>query len=390
MDTSTVQPLRIGAIGLDERHCNALKMIFDGACRKGFCFAENRPPEAWIVDLDHVGAADTLARNWKSHGKLPTVVLSINTPGELEVDGEKVQATYLKKPFRVDDFVAALRALAKSSDQAGPGSRATAPAAPPAPATGAHRIHDGRIACAQQTARVAELLDDEASASLVGNAADVDLADPTQCEPIYYAPERFLQGRIAAAWQRAKATARPLAFEGAWPTIVLFPNDNKVQLSAALRQYRPFAIVPDLQGEPRETALNPNVKPTGECLSYEAFVWTLALWASRGRLPQGTPLDLPVFLRWWPNFTRLDVSPSALAIAALWSRHPHSLALSVELLQLPQRRVFAFYSAANAIGLAEISRRAVDQMALPNPPTPTVERRRGFFSRVLDKLKLAN
>ena len=385
MKDTVIDPLRIGAIGLDERRCNALSMIFEGACKKGFCFANDRPPEAWIVDLDQVGAVDALIKKWKSHGKLPALFLSLNEPVDIHIEGEKVAGAYLKKPFRVDEFVAMLPTLAKAARQ-------VANVCPPAPAVdpaGAHRIESGRLAVAQQTSRVADLLNDEASLSLAGNAADIDLSDAAQHEQIYYAPERFLQGLVAGAWLRAKEAGRPLALEGAWPGLILFPLENKVQLTGAMRQYRPFAIVPDLKGAPREVLLNPNIKPAAECVSYESFIWTLALWAARGRLPRGTPLEHPVFLRWWPNFTRLDVSPSALAISALWSRQPHSLALTVDMLHVPQRWVFAFYSAAHAIGLAAISHRAVDQMTLPTPPRPTVERRAGFLGRVLGHLKLA-
>lgn len=380
-----LEPLQIGAIGLDERRCNALSMIFEGACRKNFCFAKGGLPEAWIVDLDQVGAVDALAEKWRTQGRRPTLFLAVSTPAEIAIDGEKVNATFLKKPFRVEDFVAALPQLVKA---ARPAARPTPAAAPVAPVANTHRIHD-KLGTAGKTARVADLMTDEVSASLAGNAADIDLADPAQHEQIYYAPGRFLQGVVARVWENARRAGRPVALEGPWPSLVFFPADNKVQLGAALRQYRPFAIVPDLQDAPRETVLNPNVRPAGECIGYESFVWTLALWAARGRLPRDTPLDAPVFLRTWPNFTRLDISPSALAIAALWVRQPHSLTHTIEALQLPQRWVFALYSATHAVNLSDVSRRAVDYMAVPNPPAPLIERRSGFLSRVLGKLRLA-
>ena len=383
MTVTAKEPLRVGAIGFDERQRNALKMIFDGACRKSYCFADNHPPEAFIVDLDQVGVVDALKAQWRMHGGRPMLFLSVNAPAEILIDGEKISGSYLKKPFRIDDFVALLPALAKTAR-----TPAAKSSSPDASGQRDHRIEAGRMGETVKTSHVAEMLNDDTMLSLAGSAEDIDLSDPAQHEQIYYSPDRFLQGRFAAAWQRAKAAGRPMAVEGAWPRVVFFPTENIIQLSAPLRQYRPFAIVPELKGDQRETLFDPSIKANGDCMSYDAFLWILTLWAARGRLPYGTPLDQPIFLKWWPNFTRLDVSPSALAISALWTREPHSLAMTVDMLAIPQRWVFAFYSAAHAIGLTGVSQRAVDHMAIPNPPIPKVERR-GFLGRVQGKLRMS-
>lgn len=372
----TTEPLRIGAIGLDERQRNALKMVFEGVCRKAYCFAENGPPQAWIVDLDHLGAVEGLQAGWRTHGAHPVLFLSVNTPDQVLVDGEVVKAAHLRKPFTIDCFVSLLPALAKAAREA-------APVVAPAHES---RVEAGRVAVACESSRAARLLNDEVAYGLVGNAPDVDLGDPAQCEPIYYAPDRYLQGRLARAWQRAKEAAQPLAVDGPWPSFVLFPAENLVQLAEPVRHYRPTAIVPDLQGESRETLLDIRQKPSGECLPYEVFLWKLTMWAARGRLPYGTPLDVPVFLRWWPNLTRLDVSPSALAIAALWSREPHPLARTTQVLGVPQRLVFAFYSATRAIDLCGLSGRAVDSMLEPQA-LPPKSKPQSFLGRVLDKLR---
>lgn len=373
-------PLRIGAIGLDDRQCNALGMVFDGVCRKAYCFVRNAAPEAWIVDLDHFGAVDVLIAQWRAYGARPILFLSLNTPEGIIVDGEVVPGVHLRKPFRIEEFVNFLPALAEAARRSVP---IAMPIAGPAPN---HRVEAGRIAAARDSSRAARLLNDDAAHQLVGTGTDVDLNDVGQREQIYYVPERYLQGRLISAWQRATAAARPIAVEGPWPKLVLFPAEKKVQIAAPARDYRAFAMVPDLQGEHRETLLHAEQPSSGVCVSYSAFLWKLTLWAARGRLPAGTPLDIPVFLRWWPNLTRLDVSPSALAIAALWSREPHSLALTTQVLGVPQRWVFAFYSATHAIDLSGVTRRAVDRMLVPQP-LPPPGKPQSLLGRVLDKLR---
>lgn len=376
------QPLRIGPIGLDERQRNALRMVFEGVCHRAYCFADDTAPEAWIVDLDHVGAGDALATAWDAQGRRPVLFMALQDPGEVRIGNEVVQGFFLRKPFRLDDFVAHLPALA---DAARRGKPAVAPKR-----THDHQIEPARLAKvdSQGSSRAARLLSEDVALSLVGNSPDIDLHDSTQWHQVYYDPEHFLHHRVALAWQRAKAAGRPLRIEGPWPTFTLFPASDQVQLAAPVRDYRAAAMLPKLHGQAKETLLDADQVCVEPCLPYAGFVWKLTLWAARGRLPRGTPLQVPVFLRWWPNFTRLDQIPAALAIAALWSREPRTLIDSAQALGIPQRWLFSFYSAASALDLAGTTRRSVDFMFTPQP-LPKPNGAHGLLGRVLDKLRNA-
>lgn len=373
-EASADNPLRIATVGLDERQCNALRLIFDGHGRKAYRLVEGLPPEAWIVDLDHVGTLAALTEQWRSHGPRPVLMLTVTPPESLAIGADVLHGCFLRKPFRIEELLALLPTVAQAA-------RVESPAR-------AHRIDAERVTAARDTSRAARLLCEEAALGFVGTGEDVKLDDPQAREGIYYAPARYLQHILAEAWQAARAAERPVAVEGPWPTFCLFPGEGAVELSVPCKQYRPFAIIPDLQGESRQVFLHPQHKASGECVAYQAFLWKLALWAARGRLPQGTPLDTPVYLRHWPNLTRLELTPSALAIAALWAREPHTLRRSLELLGIPQRWVFAFYSATHAVGLGGISGRAVDQM-IERRPLPAPDARTGLLARVLKKLRLA-
>jgi hypothetical protein len=161
---------------------------------------------------------------------------------------------------------------------------------------------------------------------------------------------------------------------------------QRVLVDAGDRQLRPYCTLPDATLEV-DLQLHDYEKPTTGRKEYTlySFVWQLALWASRGRLPAGTSLSQPIYLRRWPNFSRLVVTPHALAIAALWTKQPRSLIDTAVSLNIPQRYVFAFYSAASAVQLAGETRRAVDTFIAP----PAIERplNRGLFSRLLNTLR---
>ena len=109
----------------------------------------------------------------------------------------------------------------------------------------------------------------------------------------------------------------------------------------------------------------------------EAFLWELAVHTSRGRIPEGVLLDEPLYLRHWPNLTRLKPIPGAPRIAAVWVQEPRSLLNMAGAVKVPMTDLLTFYSAANAIGLAGVGKREVDNLIVP-PPCPSDPVRRGL------------
>lgn len=83
----------------------------------------------------------------------------------------------------------------------------------------------------------------------------------------------------------------------------------------------------------------------------DAVLWEAGALTAVGRLPDGLDLERPVYLRHWPNLTRLHQTPHALRIAALWATQGAGLLETAERLRIPQRHVFAFFAAASALDL---------------------------------------
>lgn len=83
----------------------------------------------------------------------------------------------------------------------------------------------------------------------------------------------------------------------------------------------------------------------------DALLWRAGLETSVGRLPTGVSLQKPVFLKHWPNLTRVHNTPHAMRIAALWATRGAGLLETVSTLKVAQRHVFAFYNAALALDL---------------------------------------
>ena len=108
--------------------------------------------------------------------------------------------------------------------------------------------------------------------------------------------------------------------------------------------------------------------------------------AARGRIPLGTDPSTKVKLKHWPNLTRLQTFPNAMRIASLWSRQPVSLLESATVLGIPQRYVFAFFSAVQVLGLVEtLDAESTNQGRLDGRP---VSRHRNLFRKILAHLRL--
>jgi hypothetical protein len=154
---------------------------------------------------------------------------------------------------------------------------------------------------------------------------------------------------------------------------------------------RPYCLQPTSLHQSRLEHIDWAAVSRGESgtIGLDPFIWKLSLWASRGRLPLGTPVNVPVTLHRCPNFTRLLLAPGAMSIAALWAHEPHTLIHTAEVLNLPQRSVFSFYSAASALGLAQCQAGGsvgVHRRSLT--PEPSARRRRGLISRIVKRLHL--
>lgn len=113
----------------------------------------------------------------------------------------------------------------------------------------------------------------------------------------------------------------------------------------------------------------------------EGFVWVSSLLTARGRLGRHVDAGRKISLKHWPNLTRLEQFPNTMRIAALWNQRPANPLEIAKALDVPQRYVFAFHTAANALNLFEM-----DQSKLKSREKEKPKENRGFFSRLLKRL----
>ncbi len=123
----------------------------------------------------------------------------------------------------------------------------------------------------------------------------------------------------------------------------------------------------------------------GKLIQSNALLWELALWAARGRLPAGTNLDQPIKLKHWPDITQYVFFPHAVKMAAVWSKHALSIKEIIDKLKIPQRYVFSFYVACQAIDMFDCGKVAAP-VHITQSEVEATNKKVGTFKRILTHL----
>jgi hypothetical protein len=409
---SNTPRLRLCHSGMEGRSLHAFEIFLSRITSIEFQIAPEDQADVGFIDLDHERGPQLLEEQRRRFPSRPLIVAT-----QKALPGNDALVVPLGKPIGLGAFTAALEqvrtllpaswattASTSETSEAPAYIAAPAQAAPATPVATSAASQDEHALMAQQGQDTLFLLrqqEERMAAFYVGTKPDIDLDDASARVAVFYEPANFLQGMISRARSHAQEIGRPVKInDGLGTVLYLSPSENHVHQVCSNNSLRALAQLPTQpsvqmsQIEPHEFASMEDF-PTRPLISLE---WDAALWASRGRLPLGTDLDAPVRLNAWPDLTRLVIPPEAMRIAGLWSRQRLSLRQTLEQLQIPQRYVFAFYSACHALNLVS-QPAAIRQTQAAHQPLPTLAAldpqeavapqqpaMRGLFKRLLGKL----
>jgi hypothetical protein len=376
--------LNVHPVGMDERSQQTMRLFFERQLGGSCTLSGELDAHAVLIDLDGHRGSKLLAEQLRDHPDRPLLLLSLN-----EVDGFPTNAVLVRKPIKLDLLADALRELSARRFAARRETEFSSAAEHILRAHLAHRQDHAGVVRPMDADDVAALhLQSPSSFFHIGDVPDVDLSAPEQRARVFYEPDKFLQGHFRRALSQStewRATVRlsGAAFQhldiDARSGRVLVPIAGSTLYAAGRLPMAPRDVTIELL-EDAPHAFDRSVRSE----SAEALLWKLALWASKGRVPLGTDLDWPVYLKRWPNLPRLLAPPHATRISSLWVRNNFSLAGTAATLGIPQRLVFAFYSACVALELAAPTRRGAD--VLVPPEAPPASDKRGLFRSLLRKL----
>ena len=226
----------------------------------------------------------------------------------------------------------------------------------------------------------------------IGGNNDVGLDEPKQFINADYHVDDYFQGYFQYLLISCKEKNQPIMLLSSWCPIALFPLINEVWLNANDSEVKTFAeimfkkksLAKEITVAPMDVEIMNMDGALDKFQSLDAFMWKLACWASKGRYPDNIDYRQPVYLRCWPNFTRLLLTPHALRIAALLIQGPRTMINVAQILNIKPESVFVFISAACSIGLAGQAKRMSD--TLVEHSEVKVIKSEGLLSRIIRKL----
>ena len=320
-----------------------------------------------LVDLDALDAEKMLGDFRHAYPVKPVIALSI-----LQRSMTVGHCEFVRKPINHLQLRQQLESVKTASEQSIKIASETMVSASPVATEARQYVH-------AKTSHAARYLAEEEVQHFVGQQADIDLQDTNALAHVIYSPALMFQGAILKGLALAQRSQSPVEVIAFGMGVVLDPVAHKAYSAVTDSILRPICLL-ETHDEPKYQKVGPNflseplytfqmkksvaIKPT----DLDAFLWRVTLWSSRGRIPKGTDIHQAVELKAWPNLTRLDAIPNAPRIAALMMRGPQTLGEIAKKLDIPQRYVFAFYSASTAIGLANTVAKPVETVVADIKP----------------------
>lgn len=402
MSIKNKQPLRVALYGMDGRSHKTMELYLRGPCRGAAIVVDQFEAELDIIDADHPTAREILQTRRQQTPDRPILLLSLQ-PLQIE------KTLYVKKPVESTKMLEALEkartivvahqsrmldrntAPSRAQSFAQPGVNVARPVAEQAEPIAVKRVdatEREKVAKHQSSSE----LNEGGFLAFLGTVAEIDFNDPEQLLIASYNPKAYYLGSVQSALKVARAKSRVLQLNSSWKPLLLFPASNEVWVDADDKQLKAFAglaLNKSFGAAMSLSAVDGGSTKAEQALDKfqdtDAFLWKLAVLTSKGRFPVSFDIHRPVFLKRWPNFTRLVITPHALRIAALLIQGPRTMLNVAATLNIKPQFVFVFVSACSVLDLVGQAERQVDLMIAPKEVTKT--KKEGLLSKILNKLR---
>ncbi|MBL3601805.1 MAG: hypothetical protein JMN25_18400 [gamma proteobacterium endosymbiont of Lamellibrachia anaximandri] len=413
------RPLKVALLDINERLENRLRYFFSDRCQGDYVVdVDPQSADICLIDLDGLRGKSYWAKHAEHQHNCPAILLSLH---KTEVENAK----WLQKPLQANLLHSELEKIREKlhlqQRQATPASLPNSSAETEVALSGHHQELRRKIKSLQAVLKKEKIRRAQLNVSrqgdnppllsepadvptrqisvgnqeiktavpFIGSTPDVDLDNETQRAWVQYDPKKFLIGRVQKAIKLAETSGRPVSISSSHGSITIVPMTREVLVEIDGQRLQSLASQPVNDDEYQLSVQDSVCDIPGQThrRPVEAFVWELTLWTSLGRIPVNVSPNNTVIFKHWPNLTRLQIFPQATRIAALWAKQTHTLASTAQALEIPQRYVFSFFSAAHAIGLATTEEAISEEIASEENPVKS-NSNRTLFRKILRQLSL--
>jgi hypothetical protein len=397
MNSKANQVLLVALYGMDGRSYKTMEMYLRGPCKGSARVVLENEAEIDIIDADHPTAASILENRRLQTPDRPIILLSLQI---LKIDN----TLFVKKPVESANLLDALKQAKQSIDKKkvesakhidlldDPTDFHLETKVPPPLAKKiltTNLDHNELKSMVKNQASV--YLNEGGFASFFGVVPNIDFDDPEQLPLASYSIKNSYLYYVKSAFKVAKVKGGASQLNCGWKPLLIFPHSNMIWQDADDKQLMAFSGI----AISKESGFSIDMIPVNltswtlnkdldKCQSMEAFAWKLAIWTSKGRFPDAIDIHKQIYLKQWPNFTRLVVTPHALRIAALLMQGPRSMLNIANALNINPKYVFVFVSACYALDLIDHAQRISDELVVPEKIKPN--KKQSLFSKILNKL----
>lgn len=398
-------PLNVALYGMDGRSHKTMVMYLQGPCKGKAIVVDELVAEIDIIDADFAKAKNILETRKAKTPNRPIILLSLQA---VSIEG----TIYVKKPIQTIDLIEALdkaKAIIEGKEPKKPAAFRRKIVAPdpgsqkertaPSPADKEQKQEVKKKIDTEERKKVskhrtAKDLSEVSFSAYIGHVEGVDFTDRDQVLLASYNSKHFFMGYVQSALKVARDKGRILQLNSSWKPVIIFPHSHEVWLDADDKQLRAFCGLAIKSQGGKNMSLSPvekdNIQFNDKMENFydmDAFIWKMAIWTSKGRFPVSLDINRPVYLKHWPNFTRLVVTPHALQIAALLINGPRTLINISDSLRIKPQYVFVFISAAHALGLVNQAERKADEIIAPPEVKKTKPKGSGLLNKILGRLR---
>ncbi|PID66058.1 MAG: hypothetical protein CR975_04835 [Gammaproteobacteria bacterium] len=220
----------------------------------------------------------------------------------------------------------------------------------------------------------------------IGRREDVDLADAEILEKICFHPQNYIYYHLKDIINnKEKGTVLHVNIENECD-FFLGPDNHYAKSPTPLSKRKSVAsyYFKTLHIH-QQTVAEDWDDIEGDLLQCNALLWGYALWAARGRLPADVDLDQPVRLKHRPDMNHYVTFPFAVKLAAVWSKHTLSIREISDKLHIPQRFIFSFYVACQAIDILDFDKGEIP-FHVTEADKEVADQSVGVFKRILTQI----
>lgn len=395
---SAPAPIKVALLGMDPRSRKTMELYLKGPCR-GIAVIDDMNAEIDILDADYPTAGEILKQRSDQQFDRPIILMSLE---KLAIPNTH----FLQKPVKAAQLVEILLRIrpkpVKPKAHLVPSSAESLAKIDSDPGAHHHEKHKTdshhhenkpKHSDVPNKRRSAMEMNEGGYTAFLGTLAGIDFNNPSHLVNAYFEPKRFFLGFVQSAYRVARAEQRALQLQSVWKPLFIYPASEQVWVDADEKHLRVMAGIEQnkslngyLSLVPFDVNSESEQRLSERFQDMDAFLWKLAIWTSKGRLPFGLNPQHPVFLKYWPNFTRLMITPDAMRIAALLAQGPQTPLDIVRELNIRAEFVFAFIAACHAIGILDQSTRHADELVI-QPEKSKAVKKHGLLGKILSKLR---